>query len=67
MKKIKSLKGWGIYQNNEKEIKEYGFKVTVLHPDNMECVKDSGMIFTPSDTDMEMDSLEDAVSWIDNY
>jgi predicted nucleotide-binding protein len=67
MKKIRSLKGWGIYQNTEKEIKEYGFSITVLHPDNMECVKDSGMIFNPSDSDMELDTVEAAEDWIKNY
>jgi len=36
MKKIKEMNGWGIYQNNKKEVNEYDFQVTVLHPDNME-------------------------------
>lgn len=36
MKKVKQLKGWGIYQNNRKEIEEYGFSFTVIHPNNME-------------------------------
>lgn len=67
MKKIKVLKGWGIYQNNEKEIQEYGFNITVLHPDNMECVKDSEMIFTPADSDMELENIEGAIDWINNY
>lgn len=67
MKKIKVLKGWGIYQNNEKEIQEYGFNITVLHPDNMECVKDSGMIFTPADSDMELENIQAAIDWINNY
>lgn len=63
MKKVKTLKGWGIYQNNEKEIKEYGFNFTVLHPDNMEY----SYMCKPSDTDMECDTLEAAISWIKNY
>jgi len=67
MKHIKNLKQWGIYQNNEKEVKEYGFNITVLHPDNMECIKDSGMIFSPSDSDMEIDTIEAAEHWITHY
>lgn len=63
MKKVKTLKKWGIYQNNEKEIKEYGFRFTVLHPDNMEY----SYLCTPADSDMEMESLEEAISWINNY
>lgn len=39
MKKIKSRKGWAIYQNSAKEIEECGFAVTILHPDNMEFDK----------------------------
>lgn len=63
MKKVKTLKKWGIYQNNEKEIKEYGFRFTVLHPHNMEY----SYLCTPADSDMEMESLEDAIIWINNY
>lgn len=63
MKKVEIFKGWGIYQNNAKEIKEYGFKITVLHPNNM----DYAYLCTPSDTDMEFDMLEEAKDWIDNY
>lgn len=63
MKKVKSLKGWGIYQNNDKEVKEYGFKFTVLHPDNMEYA----YLCSPADTDMELDSLNAAIDWIKNY
>jgi len=67
MKRIKILKKWGIYQNNKKEVEEYGFQITVLHPNNMECVADSGNIFSPADTDMELDTIEDAETWIKNY
>lgn len=63
MKKIKSLKGWGIYQNNQKEVKEYGFEITVLHPDNMEYA----YLCSPADSDMEFDFIEDALNWIRNY
>ncbi|MEG0178049.1 MAG: hypothetical protein RR654_00705 [Oscillospiraceae bacterium] len=63
MKKIKTLKHWGIYQNNAKEIAEYGFKITVLHPDNMEY----SYLCSPSDSDMEFDTTEDAELWINNY
>jgi hypothetical protein len=67
MKHIKNLKKWGIYQNNAKEVKEYGFNITVLHPNNMECIADSGMIFSPSDSDMEMNTVESAEHWINHY
>lgn len=63
MKKVKQLNGWGIYQNNEKEIKEHGFDITVLHPDNMEYP----YMCSPSDSDMEMNTIEDAILWIKNY
>ncbi len=64
MKKIKQLKGWGIYQNNRKEIDEYGFAFTVIHPDNMEYA----YMCTPSDSDIEgLDTLEQAIEWVKNY
>jgi len=63
MKKVKTLKKWGIFQNNEKEIKEHGFNFTVLHPDNMEY----SYMCNPSDSDMECDSLKQAIEWINNY
>ncbi|WP_313152804.1 hypothetical protein [Lacrimispora sp.] len=63
MKRIKKFKGWGIYQNNNKEIEEYGFNVTVLHPDNMEYA----YMCSPSDSDMEFDTVEAAENWIKNY
>jgi hypothetical protein len=62
MKKIKQYKKWGIYQNSPKEIKEVGFNITVIHPD----VMGSGLV-TSKDSDIEMDTLENAISWIDNY
>jgi len=63
MKRIKNLKGWGIYQNNNKEIEEYRFNITVLHPDNMEYA----YMCSPSDSDMEFDTVEAAEDWINNY
>ncbi|MEG1632397.1 MAG: hypothetical protein RR423_09165 [Hydrogenoanaerobacterium sp.] len=63
MRRIKKYKNWGIYQNNEKEIEEYGFNITVLHPDNMEYK----YMCSPADSDMELDTLKEAISWIDNY
>lgn len=63
MKRIKKLNSWGIYQNNAKEIEEYGFNMTVLHPDNMEYA----YMCSPSDSDMEFDTLKEAENWIKNY
>lgn len=63
MKKIKKLKGWGIYQLNTREQKEYNFVFAVIHPDNEEC---SGGL-EPSDTDWECFSLEEAENWIKGY
>ena len=63
MKKVKQLKGWGIYRNNAKEIEEYGFAFTVIHPDNMEYA----YLCTPADSDIECETLEAAVDWIRNY
>lgn len=63
MKRIKKLKGWGIYQNNKKEIEEHRFNITVLHPENMECA----YMCSPADSDMELDTVEAAEDWINNY
>lgn len=63
MKKIKTLKGWGIYQNSQKEIDEYGFSITVIHPENMEYA----YMNTPRDSDIDLDTVEQAVIWIENY
>lgn len=63
MKKVKQLKGWGVYRNNPKEVDEYGFGITVLTPDNM----DYSYLCSPADSDMEFDTVEAAVSWIENY
>lgn len=63
MKRIKKVKGWGIYQNNEREVAEFGFNITVLHPDNME----TAYMCSPRDTDMEFDTIEAAEQWIRNY
>ena len=63
MKRIKIYKKWGIYQNNEKEVAEYGFAVTILHPNDM----DYPHLCSPHDSDMEMNSVEDAVYWINHY
>lgn len=62
MKKVKQLKGWHICELSEKEQKEYGFTHAVIHPDTV----GSGLV-TASDTDMECNSLEQAVEWINNY
>lgn len=62
MKKIKQYKKWGIYLNNEKEVLFYGFKYTVIHPGLMGC-----SLLSPGDSDMELNSLEDCISLIDNY
>lgn len=64
MKKVKQFKKWGIYALTDKEREEYGFSYAVIHPDIMECPHPW---LEPSDTDMEMDSLEDCISWIKNY
>ena len=63
MKRIKKLNGWGIYQNNAKEIEEYGFKITVLHPNDMEY----WYLCSPQDSDMEFETVEAAIDWINNY
>lgn len=63
MKRVKQLRGWGIYQNSAREIDEYGFSITVIHPDNLEIAYMCG----PSDTDMEFDFIDEAISWIENY
>ena len=63
MKRIKKYKGWGIYQNNPKEIIEYGFNITILHPENTEY----SYLCTPSDSDMEVNTVDEAIYWIDNY
>lgn len=63
MRKLKTLRGWGIFQNNEKEINQYGFNITVLHPDNMEYA----YLCSPSDSDIELDTVDDAINWIKNY
>ena len=63
MRKIKTLRGWGIYQNNKKEVEEYGFSITVLHPDNMEYA----YLCSPSDSDMEFDTVDAAIDWIKHY
>ena len=63
MKRIKKLNKWGIYQNNAKEIEEHGFAISVLHPDNEEYA----YMCSPSDTDMEFDTVEAAEHWIRHY
>lgn len=62
MKKIKQLKGRGIYELNEKEKKEFNFSIAVIHPDNMEYTNKM-----PADTDIELETVEQAISWIKNY
>lgn len=63
MKRIKKLSGWGVFANNEKEVAEYGFSFTVLHPDNMEY----SYMCSPSDSDIECETLEAAIYWIKHY
>lgn len=62
MKKLRQYKRWGIYELNDKEKLEHGFNFAVIHPNNMGCYP-----IYPSDTDMEIDSMTAAISWIDNY
>lgn len=63
MKKIKSMKRWAICQLNKREVAEYGFQFAVIHPDNVEILSS----LTPADTDWECETLEAAISWIENY
>ena len=63
MKKVKQLKGWAICENNKKEIEEYGFKFSVIHPNNVEVLYQ----LNPSDSDIECDTIEQAQDWIKNY
>lgn len=62
MRKVKQLRKWGIYELNQREQSKYGFKFAVIHPDNMGAPD-----LTPSDSDWECDSMEQAESWIQNY
>jgi len=62
MKKVKQVKSWGIYELSSKEQEEHGFNFAVIHPEVMGC----GNV-TASDSDMELDNLEDAISWVNNY
>ena len=62
MKKVKQLKGWVIYENNDSEKAMYGFEYAVIHPEN----KGIGLL-TPDDSDMECNTLEQAIDWINNY
>jgi len=40
----------------------YGFEYAVIHPEN----KGIGLL-TPDDSDMECNTLEQAIDWINNY
>lgn len=62
MKLVKRYKKWGIYENSEKEVKEVSFKISIIHPNNMGC----GLL-TPQDSDFEIDTIEQALEWINNY
>ena len=44
---------------------EFGFEYAVIHPDNAEYLA-MGMC-DPHDSDMECETLEQAISWIQNY
>ena len=65
MKKVKMLKKWAICENSAREVKEYDFNFSVIHPDNM----DEGSILglTPQDSDIECETLEQAIEWVKNY
>lgn len=62
MRKVKQLRGWGIYILSAREESEYGFTHAVIHPD----VMGSGCV-SPADTDWECNSLTEAIEWIENY
>lgn len=62
MKKVKQLNKWGIYELTEKEQKAHGFKIAVIHPD----VIGTGLI-TARDSDIELDTIEQAIEWVTNY
>ena len=62
MKRVRTLKKWGIYELTEKEQKEYGFSHAVIHPDTM----GAGNV-TARDSDWECNTLAEAESWIKNY
>lgn len=64
MRKVKSFKKWGIYELTKKEQEENGFKYAVIHPDIMECPHP---YLDPSDTDMECETLEEAINWVKYY
>lgn len=66
MKKIKQYKRWGIYEVTAKDKQKYDvdFNYAVIHPDIMECPHPW---LEPSDTDWECDTIEECISWIDNY
>lgn len=65
MKKIRKVKGFGIYELNKREQEEHGFAYAAVHPETMSAYEGSGL--TPSDTDVECETLEQAVSWAENY
>lgn len=65
MKKIKMLKKWCICELNEREKREYNFNYAVIHPESYECYYDSGLM--PSDTDIECETLDQAIEFINNY
>jgi hypothetical protein len=62
MKKVKQLHSWGIYELSEKEKAEHGYNYAVIHPD----VMGTGNV-TARDTDMPMDTLQQAIEWVVNY
>lgn len=64
MRKIKTMKRWGIYELNKKEQEEHNFKYAVIHPDTMECYS---FCLEPSDSDWECETLEEAINWVKYY
>lgn len=62
MKKIKQLNNWDICELSKREQEQHGFKYAVIHPNT----KETGWV-TASDTDIECETLEQAIAWIENY
>ena|GEM_PF-1820624 len=63
MRRIKKVNGWGIYQNNDREVSKYGFGITVLTPDDVEY----SYMCSPANSDMEFNDVKAAEHWIRNH